>query len=97
VTSDNEQPRPEFEVPENPLLKLPTETPQHRTRPVRRVRPRPEALGEIMPGTAIEMRRRQLDRDAEALATALADMAKAHERAQRAAVAEDIERTEVDQ
>lgn len=69
---------PPFGQPENPLLKLPTETPAARTRPVIRVRPRPEAIGEIMPATAVEMRRRELDRLAAQ---------------QQAAIAEDLERT----
>ena len=64
MTDQHPQPIPPFEQPENPLLKLPTETPARRTRPVKRVRPRPEAIGEIMPAAAVEMRRRQLDREA---------------------------------
>jgi hypothetical protein len=64
VISDDPQPIPAFEVPENPLVRPATENPRHRTRPVRRVRPRPEAIGELMPGTAVEIRRRELERHA---------------------------------
>jgi hypothetical protein len=70
---------PPFEQPENPLLKLPTETPHRRTRPVRKVGPQPPIpLGAIMPDVAVEMRRRELDRLAAA---------------QQAAFAEDLDRT----
>ena len=79
MTSDNRQPIPPFGQPENPLAQLPTENPRRRTRPRRKVgRQRPEALGELMPGVAIEMRRRHLEVRAAAL---------------QAAIAEDIERT----
>lgn len=64
MTSDNPQGVPDFEVPANPLLKLPAETPTRRTRQVRRVRPRPEAIGELMPGVAISMRRVEIERHA---------------------------------
>lgn len=80
------QPIPPFEVPENPLLKLPTENPRERTRPVirphrrwsrlatdapdyRGERDRPQPLGALMPAAAVEMRRRQLDREASDNAT----------------------------
>jgi hypothetical protein len=64
VTSDNPQGVPDFEVPPNPLLKLPAETPYRRTRQVRRARPRPEAIGELMPEVAAEVRRIELERRA---------------------------------
>ena len=65
--------------PEIPLAQLPTENPRRRTRPVRKVaRQRPEALGELMPEVAIEMRRRHIV---------------VREAALQAAIAEDIERT----